>query len=124
MASALPIASSANDLSLKGEVIMSCATRRTDYRIHLRHCFLLLKSILISAPCSSRADGGGGSTTNNPPAGVANQFAYVINFFGNNVQAFTSDGNGNFTMVGQPITTGVNPHNVNVEKAGRFVYIS
>jgi 6-phosphogluconolactonase (cycloisomerase 2 family) len=40
------------------------------------------------------------------------------------VQAFTSDGSGNFTMVGQPITTGVNPHNVNVDKAGRFVYIS
>jgi 6-phosphogluconolactonase (cycloisomerase 2 family) len=82
--------------------------------------------ILLSAACSSGGDGGGGSTTNNPPAGGAgaNQFAYVVNFFANNVQAFTSDANGNFTMVGQPITTGVNPHNVNVDKAGRFVYIS
>ena len=101
---------------------MSCATRRTDSRIHLKRGLLIL--ILLSAACSSGGDGGGGSTTNNPPAGGANQFAYVVNFFGNNVQAATSDGNGNFTMVGQPMTTGVNPHNVNVDKAGRFVYIS
>jgi len=105
---------------------MSCTTRRTDSQIHLRHGFLNLMLILLSAACSSGGDDGGGSTTNNPPAGGAggNQFAYVVNFATNNVQAFTSDGNGNFTMVGQPITTGVNPHNVNVDKAGRFVYIS
>ena len=105
---------------------MSCTTRRTDSQIHLRHGFLNLMLILLSAACSSGGDDGGGSTTNNPPAGGAggNQFAYVVNFAANNVQAFTSDGNGNFTMVGQPITTGVNPHNVNVDKAGRFVYIS
>ena len=105
---------------------MSCPTRRTDSQIHLRHGFLNLMLILLSAACSSGGDDGGGSTTNNPPAGGAggNQFAYVVNFAANNVQAFTSDGNGNFTMVGQPITTGVNPHNVNVDKAGRFVYIS
>ena len=105
---------------------MSCPTRRTASQIHLRHGFLNLMLILLSAACSSGGDDGGGSTTNNPPAGGAggNQFAYVVNFATNNVQAFTSDGNGNFTMVGQPITTGVNPHNVNVDKAGRFVYIS
>ena len=105
---------------------MSCTTRRTDSQIHLRHGFLNLMLILLSAACSSGGDDGGGSTTNNPPAGGAegNQFAYVVNFAANNVQAFTSDGNGNFTMVGQPITTGVNPHNVNVDKPGRFVYIS
>ena len=105
---------------------MSCTTRRTDSQIHLRHGFLNLMLILLSAACSSGGDDGGGSTTNNPPAGGAggNQFAYVVNFAANNMQAFTSDGNGNFTMVGQPITTGVNPHNVNVDKAGRFVYIS
>ena len=102
---------------------MSCATRRTDSRSHLRHGFLIL---LLSAACSSGGDGGGGSTPppNNPSAGGANQFAYVTNFSSNNVQAFTSDGNGNFTMVGQPITVGANPHNVNVDKAGRFVYVS
>ena len=105
---------------------MSCTTRRTDSQIHLRHGLLNLMLILLSAACSSGGDDGGGSTTNNPPAGGAggNQFAYVVNFAANNMQAFTSDGNGNFTMVGQPITTGVNPHNVNVDKAGRFVYIS
>ena len=103
---------------------MSCATRLPNSRTHLRHGFLIF---LLVAACSSGGDGGGGTTNNppnNPPAGGANQFAYVINFAANNVQAFTSDGNGNFTMVGQPITTGVNPHNVNVDKAGRFVYIS
>jgi len=60
----------------------------------------------------------------NPPAAAGNQFAYVVNYFGDNVQAFTSDGNGNLTLVGNPITVGSHPHNVNVDKAGRFVYIS
>jgi len=73
--------------------------------------------------CSSGDDSGGGTTTN-PPAASGNQFAYVVNYFGDNVQAFTSDGNGNLTMVGNPITVGSHPHNVNVDKAGRFVYIS
>jgi 6-phosphogluconolactonase len=71
----------------------------------------------------------GGNGTNgmgftNNPAGAGNQFAYVVNYFGSNVQAFTSDAAGNLTAVGAPITTGNNPHNVNVDKAGRFVYIA
>ncbi|HKT34846.1 MAG TPA: beta-propeller fold lactonase family protein [Nitrospira sp.] len=61
--------------------------------------------------------------TNNPP-GAGNQFAYVVNYTGGNVQAFTSDAAGNLTAVGGPVATGNNPHNVNVDKAGRFVYIS
>ncbi len=72
--------------------------------------------------CSSDDDGGG--TTTNPPAASGNQFAYVGNYFGDNVQAFTTDGNGDLTMVGNPITVGSHPHNVNVDRAGRFVYIS
>jgi 6-phosphogluconolactonase (cycloisomerase 2 family) len=72
--------------------------------------------------CGGDDDGGG--TPANPPAAAGNQFAYVVNYFGDNVQAFTSDGNGNLTLVGNPITVGSHPHNVNVDKAGRFVYIS
>jgi 6-phosphogluconolactonase (cycloisomerase 2 family) len=88
---------------------------------------LAIAPMLLFAACSGGDDGGGGGTTTNnnpPPAGGANQFAYVVNYFGSNVQAFTSDGNGNLTAVGNPITTGTSPHNVNVDKAGRFVYIS
>src|SRR4029079_2328721 len=104
MAGALPTASRANDLSSKGEVIMSCTTRRTDSQIHLRHGLLNLMLILLSAACSSGGDDGGGRTTQHLPrgGGGGNQFAYVVNFATNNVQAFPSDGNGNFTMVGQP----------------------
>lgn len=86
---------------------------------------LAIAPMLLFAACSSGDDGGGGTTTNNPPAGGGGtQFAYVVNFGASNVQAFTTDGSGNFTTVGTPITTGASPHNVNVDKAGRFVYIS
>ena len=72
--------------------------------------------------CSSGGDGG-----NNPSvAGGANQFAYVVNSGSDTVQAYTVDGNGVFTAAGgqgfQP--TGIFPHDVDVDKKGRFVYIS
>ena len=89
---------------------------------HITRRFLLLLPIVMFLGCSSDDDGGG--TTTNPPAASGNQFAYVVNYFGDNVQAFTTDGNGELTMVGNPITVGSHPHNVNVDKAGRFVYIS
>ena len=84
--------------------------------------FFLLLPIVMFLGCGGDDDGGG--TPANPPAASGNQFAYVVNYFGDNVQAFTSDGNGNLTLVGNPITVGSHPHNVNVDKAGRFVYIS
>jgi len=100
---------------------MSRATPTTIHQINRR--FFVLLPIVMFLGCSSGDDGGGGTTTS--PPGAGNQFAYVVNYFGNTVQAFTSDGNGNLTMVGnQPIPTGTHPHNVNVDKAGRFVYIS
>lgn len=89
---------------------------------HRSRRFFLLLPIVLFLGCSSGDDGGG--TPANPPATSGNQFAYVVNYFGDNVQAFTSDGNGNLTTVGNPITVGSHPHNVNVDKAGRFVYIS
>ena len=99
---------------------MRSATLTSIHQIHRR--FFVLLPIVIFLGCSSGDDGGG--TTTNPP-GAGTQFAYVGNFSGNTVQAFTSDGNGNLTMVGnQAIPTGTHPHNVNVDKAGRFVYIS
>jgi 6-phosphogluconolactonase (cycloisomerase 2 family) len=89
----------------------------------------VLASVLVSVRCGGGDDGGGNPPSNNaPPPTAASQFAYVVNYFGNTVQAFGSDANGNFTAVGTPpqglITTGTHPHNVNVDKAGRFVYIS
>jgi len=107
---------------------MSCAT--TTYQLRLGRFLyklgmLAIAPMLLFAACSSGDDGAAPPpSSNNPPAGGANQFAYVVNYFGDNVQAFTSDGNGNLTAVGNPITTGTNPHNVNVDRAGRFVYIS
>jgi len=89
---------------------------------HIRRRFFFLLPIVMFFGCSGDDDGGG--TPANPPAASGNQFAYVVNYFGDNVQAFTSDGNGNLTLVGNPITVGSHPHNVNVDKAGRFVYIS
>ena len=90
---------------------------------HISRRFFLLFPIVMFLGCGGDDNGGGGTTTN-PPAASGNQFAYVVNYFGDNVQAFTSDGNGNLTAVGTPMTTGSHPHNVNVDKAGRFVYIS
>src|SRR5678815_4668891 len=89
---------------------------------HIRRRFFFLLPIVMFFGCSGDDDGGG--TPANAPAAAGNQFAYVVNYFGDNVQAFTSDGNGNLTLVGNPITVGSHPHNVNVDKAGRFVYIS
>jgi len=88
----------------------------------IRRRFFFLLPIVMFLGCSGDDDGGG--TPANPPAASGNQFAYVVNYFGDNVQAFTSDGNGNLTLVGNPLTVGSHPHNVNVDKAGRFVYIS
>lgn len=97
----------------------------TTYQIG--QAFVASLSFAVAIGCSSGSDNGGGSMNNNPnnpPVGGASQLAYVINFFANNVQPFTSDGNGNLTPVGTPVTVGSHPHNVNVDKAGRFVYIA
>jgi len=106
--------------------IVSTTAQQLQESIRRVLSILAIAPILIFAACSSGGDSGGGTTptNNNPGAAGGNQFAYVVNYFGNNVQAFTTDANGNLTMVGNPITTGTNPHNVNVDKAGRFVYIS
>lgn len=75
--------------------------------------------------CGGGGDNGGGEGTP-PPTGGVNQFAYVSNSGSNTVQAYSVDGNGNFTPAGgqglQP--TGIFPHDVDVDKTGRFVYIS
>jgi 6-phosphogluconolactonase len=108
---------------------MRCATRSTVTQPQLsqKHGVWAMLSLALFVACSSGSDNNGGSTNNNPntpPAGGANQLAYVINFSGNNVQPFTSDGSGTLTPVGSPVTVGSHPHNVNVDKAGRFVYIA
>jgi 6-phosphogluconolactonase len=86
---------------------------------------LLSISMMGLVYCGSGGDdgGGGGGGGNN---GAANQFAYVVNSAGDTVQAYAVDGDGNFTAAGgqglQP--TGDLPHDVDVDKKGRFVYIS
>jgi len=69
--------------------------------------------------------GGGGGSNNKkpPPASSANQFAYAISSGANQVQAFTSDANGNLTSIGPPLTTAAEPHHVNVDPQGKFVYV-
>jgi 6-phosphogluconolactonase (cycloisomerase 2 family) len=40
------------------------------------------------------------------------------------IQANSLDGNGNLTKIGGAIPTGLFPHHVDVDRAGRFVYVS
>lgn len=78
--------------------------------------------LLFFAACSSGDDNGGGSP---PPGGgsSANQFAYVI-AGSSEIRAYNADGNGNLNAIGGPIATGVIPHHVDVDRAGRFVYVA
>lgn len=87
---------------------------------------LALSPMLYFAACSSGGDNGGGTTP--PPSqsggSTANQFAYVIASSASEIQAFSLDNSGNLTKIGGPISTGVFPHHVDVDRAGRFVYVS
>ena len=88
---------------------------------------LAIVPLLYFAACSSSDDSGGGSApppSNNTPTGAANQFAYVAASGASEIQAYSMDGNGNITKIGGAIATGVNPHHVDVDPAGRFVYVS
>lgn len=71
--------------------------------------------------CSS-GDDGAGSTTGQTGA---TQFAYVGNFGSDTLQAYTVDPGGNLSPVGQPVQLAPNsdPHDVDVDRAGRFVYV-
>lgn len=88
--------------------------------------------LLYFAACSSSDDNGGGGSSspppssNNPPppTGAANQFAYVAASGTSEIQANSLDGSGNLTPIGGKIATGTLPHHVNVDPAGRFVYVS
>ena len=85
---------------------------------------LAIAPVLYFTACSSGGDNGGGGTP--PPSGgsSANQFAYVIAAGASEIQAFNLDNSGNLTKIGGSIATGVNPHHVDVDRAGRFVYVS
>jgi 6-phosphogluconolactonase len=88
---------------------------------------LAIAPMLYFAACSSSDDNGGGGGSpppNNTPTGSANQFAYVAAAGTSEVQAYSLDGNGNLTPIGGRIATGTNPHHVDVDRAGRFVYVS
>lgn len=71
--------------------------------------------------------GGGGGNNPPPPTGGANQFAYVIAAGESDIRSFRLDGDGNIAPAGNPpinFATGLLPHHVNVDPAGRFVYVS
>ena len=90
---------------------------------------LALAPLLYFAACSSSDDNGGGGTpppsnNNNTPTGAANQFAYVAASGTSEIQAYSLDGAGNLTPIGGKLATGSVPHHVDVDKAGRFVYVS
>ena len=98
----------------------------------LRRSFIGTLAVLAMVPllyfsaCSSGGDnggGGGGGTNSPPPTGAANQFAYVISA-NSEIQANSLDGNGSLTKIGGIIPTGLLPHHVDVDRAGRFVYVS
>src|SRR5215217_1105824 len=115
---------------MKGEVIMKRGTvffrRGNISRILLT--MALLGPLAMVPACGGDDDnggggGGGGNNNNPPPASSANQFAYVISSAVDQVQAFTSDANGNLTSIGAPLTTGAEPHHVDVDPQGKFVYV-
>jgi 6-phosphogluconolactonase (cycloisomerase 2 family) len=80
------------------------------------------------ASCGGDDNGGGGTTNNTPPPGsTANQFGYVINAGTNEIRAMTVDGTtGNLALVtgSSPIATGTLPHDVQVDRQGRYVYVA
>ena len=87
---------------------------------------VVIASILPMVRCSSGDDGGSSSAP--PPGGGGGtaQSAYVISggVGGGLIQPYRVDGSGNLTAVGAPIATGNNPHHVDVDPSGRFVYVS
>ncbi len=95
-------------------------------RILHRLGMFAIAPMLLFAACSSGDDGGGPppATNNTPPPGAANQFAYVIDSVASEIRSYTVDGSGNLTQVGTAIATGSFPHHVDVDPAGRFVYVS
>lgn len=112
---------------------MSCATLPTTS--YIRRLCLILLSLMMFAGCGGGDDGGGGGTTtnntNNPPPGstgsTANQFGYVIDAVASEIRAVTVDGTtGNLALVtgSTPIATGSFPHDVQVDRQGRYVYVS
>ncbi|HEY7532449.1 MAG TPA: beta-propeller fold lactonase family protein, partial [Nitrospiraceae bacterium] len=84
-----------------------------------------LASVVALVHCGGGGDDGGGGGTSAPPPGSAtSQFAYVIASGASTIQPNSVDGSGNLTAIGLPIATGTNPHHVDVDPQGRFVYVA
>jgi 6-phosphogluconolactonase len=113
-------------------VIMSAivsSTSQSHHRSRVRVlsslAILAIAPLVYFAACSSSDDNGGGAP---PPGGGggggANQFAFVIASAASEVQAYNLDGSGNLAPIAGAIATGVIPHHVDVDRAGRFVYVA
>ena len=107
---------------------MRCSNRTLSRSFGGMLSIFAIVPLLYFAACSSGGDSGGGGSpppnTNNTPTGAANQFMYVTASGTSEIQAYAMDGSGNLTAVGGKVATGTLPHHVNVDPAGRFVYVS
>jgi 6-phosphogluconolactonase (cycloisomerase 2 family) len=102
-------------------------TRLFEKSLAKKLSLLAIAPLVFLAACGGGDDNGGGAppSNNQPPGGgtSAVQNAYAIAGI-TEIQAYKLDNDGNLTPVGTPLATGGNPHHVNVDPAGRFVYVS
>lgn len=102
-------------------------TRLFEKSLAKKLSLLAIAPLVFLAACGGGDDNGGGAppSNNQPPGGgtSAVQNAYVI-AGATEIQAYKLDNDGNLTPVGTPLATGAGPHHVNVDPAGRFVYVS
>lgn len=89
------------------------------------HWVLGVATLLLFAACNSDDNNNTSNNPTPPPSFSARQFAYVINAGAANIYSYRVDSaSGTLAPIGAPLATGVFPHHVNVDVAGRFVYVS
>src|SRR5215210_4940102 len=77
----------------------------------------------VLASCGGSGDGGSGGSGSNPPAATS-RLAYAANWSTGNVSTFGVNPDGSVTALLPPTAAGQHPHTINVDPAGRFVYVS
>jgi 6-phosphogluconolactonase len=103
----------------------SFTTRTLKRSLYGALSILAIAPLIYFSACSSGGDdGGGGGGTPPGGTGAANQFMYVAASGTSEIQAYSMDGSGNLTPIGGRLATGSVPHHVDVDRAGRFVYVS
>ena len=90
-------------------------------------CCAIVLSLISLNRCSSGDDGGGSSSNppNTPPnSGSTAHVGYEANWHSGNVSTFAVNTDSTLTILGTPIAAGMHPHSINVDRGGRFVYVS